>query len=255
MPHENIYGHLGRVHWMRGHLVSGERCLEIGCGTGYRVTLPLRTWGYDVRGMDTDEPSIEYGRRLFEAAGQPPDSLFSQPLDCTTGLFDTIILSEVLEHLTDAETDGLLRLVRRKLRPRGHLLLTVPNGYGWFELESFLWKRLWIGAALTRSGVAPALRRLRALVVSGPTRDVIPSTLASTPHVQRYTLRSIQKRVAEAGFTVQDVRGSVLICGPFSELLFTGSKWAMSVNRWLGRRWPRAAAGFYVAAVGGDGER
>ena len=249
LPTENIYGHLARVHWMARHLRSTDRVLEVGCGTGWRVTLPLRQWGFDVQGTDVDAASIEYGRGLFARAGQPGDALKSDDLRTLDGGFDAIIVSEVLEHLDDPSIEELLALIRSKLAPGGTLIVTVPNGRGWFELEAFLWWRTGVGKLLTASGLAFAIRRLRAIFVAGPTRNIVPSTLSSTPHVQRFNLRSIQDRLRGAGFEVVDASGSVLFAGPFSDLLFTGSHAAQVLNRRLGVRFPRAAAGFYVAAT------
>ena len=57
LPRENIAGHVGRVDWLTQHLRPSDRVLELGCGTGYMITLPLLTEGYDITGIDLDEPS------------------------------------------------------------------------------------------------------------------------------------------------------------------------------------------------------
>jgi hypothetical protein len=79
--------------------------------------------------------------------------------------------------------------------------------------------------------------------------DACASTLAQSPHVQRFTLRSIQRIVAMHGFEVIEARGSVLVCGPLSDLALTGLERVMAYNRRLGRRLGSLAAGFYVAAL------
>jgi hypothetical protein len=142
----------------------------------------------------------------------------------------------------------LLRLARARLRPGGAILVTVPNGYGWFELESFAWFRTPVGWLLTRSGLAFLVRRLRGLFTGGATHSAFASSLDTSPHVQRFTFVSIQLRLQDAGLEVTDATGSVMFCGPFSDMLFTGVQHVMRLNQWLGRRYPRAAAGFYVAA-------
>lgn len=248
LPAEDIYGHLGRVHWFCKHLSQSARIIEVGCGTGYQVTLPLRKWGYDIVGVDIDSRSIDYGRRLFESADVSPELLSAGDFRNASGDFDAVIISEVLEHLSDPEIDSLLKTAHTKLRAGGVLLVTVPNGHGWFEVESFLWKRLGIGALLTYSGVAYLLRRIKGLVVAGRPYTRIAPTLSSTPHVQRFTYLSICRRIERTGFDVYEATGSVLACGPFSDMLLTGAESVMQWNRRLGARFPTIAAGFYLAA-------
>lgn len=248
LPHENIYGHLNRVRWFERNLRREDAILELGCGTGNRITLPLLAWGYDVRGIDIDEASIEYGRRRFAAQGLNPELLRNCALADVEATFDVIIVSEVLEHLDDAAGTALLAEIRAKLNPGGRLLVTVPNGYGWFELESFIWHRTGVGFLLTYSGIAPLIRRVRIPFAGGPTFGTVPSSLSSAPHVQRFTLSEIKRRVGNAGFDVTDATGSVLACGPFTDMLFTGFSRVMALNTRLGARLPRFAAGFYVAA-------
>jgi hypothetical protein len=61
-------------------------------------------------------------------------------------------------------------------------------------------------------------------------------------------MRSIRGLLERHGFDVIEARGSVLVCGPFSNLAFTGLPSVMALNRRLGTRFPRLAAGFYLAA-------
>ena len=73
-------------------------------------------------GIDLDEPSISYGRDLLRRNSLAPDALRVADLGLST-----------------------LSTIRDRLRPGGRLLVTVPNGYGWFELEARLW--FWAGIA------------------------------------------------------------------------------------------------------------
>ena len=70
-------------------------------------------------------------------------------------------MSEVLEHLHDDELDALLGEVRSRLAPGGRLLVTVPNGYGWFEMEHFFWWRLGWGNCSSGRASATSWRRPR----------------------------------------------------------------------------------------------
>ncbi len=250
-PRENIYGHRQRLLWLRDHLTPDEHAVEFGCGTGRLITLPLRGWGYDVSGVDLDETSIEYGRRLLDEAGLDPDALQAVDLRDAPGPFDAVIASEILEHLDDDELRSSLELIHEKLVPGGKLLVTTPNGYSLFELENLLWYR---------TGVDRLYRRFRAGRLAGRLRrlkeqhadweaDAEPMTLADSPHKQRFTWRSIHEALALAGFEVVEARGAILFCGPFTDLAFSGLSGVTEANKRLGRRLPRVASDFYLAAV------
>jgi SAM-dependent methyltransferase len=247
LPRENAYGHVKRLHWIVSHLPEGRRALELGCGTGYMLTLPLRTWGHDVIGVDLDEPSVAYGRRVLEQAGQPPDALRAIDLRDVEDELGAVIASEVLEHVDDRTRTELLALIHSTLPSGGTLLVTVPNGYGWFELEALLW-RTPLGALFRLGTVQGLLHRLKRLLAGEYVDAAHPSTVADSPHVQRYTRRRIRRILRDAGFEVQEVRGSVLFAGPFSHLLFTGLGPVMRLNSRLGDLAGPLAAGFYLAA-------
>ena len=254
-PRENVYGHVKRLHWIRDRLRPGARAVELGCGTGYMLTLPLRMWGYDVRGVDLDERSIAHGRELMAAAGQPPEALQAIDLGELGGSLDVVIASEVLEHLDDPTLARALASIHERLCHDGMLLVTVPNGYGWFELEALLWNRTPLGWVFRMGVVRGLTYRLRRLL-AGPYLDAAhPSTLADSPHVRRFTLRSLCKTLEAAGFAVENTRGSVMLCGPFTHALLTGVVPFMRCNSRLADRFPALAAGFYVAArrVPGEG--
>jgi SAM-dependent methyltransferase len=211
------------------------------------LTLPLRVWGYDVTGVDIDSVSVEYGLEVLDRAGVGENALAVRDLADIEGELDVVIASEVLEHLDDHELLEVLGLIRSKLRPGGRILVTVPNGYGWFEWESFLWFRCGFDRLYHRRRVNMLIWHLRQRRFGDYVDSPYPSTLADSPHKQRFTYRSIHETLARAGFEVREARGSVLIAGPFSNLVLTGWQAGMGLNARLGRRLPRIAAGFYLA--------
>lgn len=251
VPRENVYGHLQRLHWLRDHLLPEERVVEFGCGTGRLITLPLRAWGYDVVGVDLDERSVEHGRGLLREAGLDPEALQAVDLSELPGPFDAVIASEILEHLDDEELGTSLELIREKLAPGGKLLVTTPNGYSLFELENLLWYQTGVDRLYRRFGsgrLAARLRRLKAQHADWSTSPE-PMTLADSPHKQRFTWRSIHEQLSRRGFDVVEARGAILFCGPFTDFAFSGMQRVTAANKRLGRRFPRLASDFYLAAV------
>lgn len=247
-PQENAYGSIKRLNWIRDRLDPARRAVELGCGTGYMLTFPLRARGYDVVGVDLDRPSVEYGRRMLQQAGIDPEALQACDLRDLRGPIHTVIASEVLEHLDDGELDAMLDLVHDRLEPGGQLIVTVPNGYGWFELEAMLWFRTGFDRLASRFPVNRLLHTYRRAAVGGYEDAMHPSTLANSPHKQRLTLRSIRRLLARKGFEVQDATGSVLFAGPFSNQLFTGMQRVMAWNGRMGDRAPALSSGFFLAA-------
>ncbi len=246
---ENIYGHVKRLEWIACHLDHDDRVLEIGCGTGYMITLPLVRAGWDAMGVDTDAASIEYGRGLLAAEGFDAERLRTVDAATLPGKFDAIILSEVLEHIPDAGIDALLATVRQLLAPGGKLLVTVPNGYGWYEFEAFLWNRMRLGRLLEILRIQRLAFALKARTASLPFSYDHPSSLDSSPHVQRFTWGSLARRIQAAGFELADRDGTVLFAGPASNLFFTGFAWPTALNRALGTWMPALASSFMLAAT------
>lgn len=241
--------HPARLTWMRSFITEGDRVLEIGCGTGWGVTLPLRLAGVDIIGTDLDRESVAHGREVFARYGLDGDAiLLDIDAQAIEGNFDVVILSEVFEHLTDPILESMLNTVREKLKPNGLLLVTTPNGYGWFELEQAIWTKLGVGRAMKKMRMGSRLMPVRERINGVSNLSTEPNTLSSSPHVQRFTLRKLTARISEGGLTKVDVRGSSFFAGPFTASIFTGVRSFIRLNDWLGKRFPRAAADFYVAA-------
>lgn len=246
LPKENIYGHTKRLQWILSHIKRNNKIVEFGCGTGCMITLPLAKLGYAVFGIDLDRKSIELGQRIFRQEGVNADILKIFDITDLDSNPDVIIASEVLEHIPHNKINTIIDNLHSKLNVKGLLLITVPNGYGWFELESFLWFKVKIGKLLERLRIDYIIHKLKRRIL-GPCFDVpYPSTLSDSPHVQRFTFKSIQRLLHNHGFNVINISGSVLFAGPFSNLFFTGIKPIMQLNCRLGNWFPRVASGFFI---------
>ncbi|HEX9938588.1 MAG TPA: class I SAM-dependent methyltransferase [Longimicrobium sp.] len=112
----------------------GDRVLDVGCGTGSLLVL-LKTLqpGADVVGLDPDPGALAIARRKAERAGFSfqLDQGFADALPYPDASFDRVLSSLMYHHLPGAQKEGMLREVRRVLKPGGtfHLLdFAGPGG-------------------------------------------------------------------------------------------------------------------------------
>jgi SAM-dependent methyltransferase len=246
---ENVYASKKRLAWLVDRLSMGDRILELGCGTGVMITVPLAQLGYQVTGVDRDELSIAHGRKIAVELDADPSVLQACSLGELAGAFDAVIVSEVLEHLSDHELDALLGQLALAVRRGGRLLVTVPNGYGWYEFESTLWRSTGLGRLVEGSWFERGVRFVK-MRLSGYRIDQLvdpyPSSLDASPHVQHFRHASLAEVTERFGFVERSFSGSGLFAGQLSNLLWTGLDPVTRFNNWLGTRCPAIASGFFV---------
>lgn len=183
--------------------------LEIGCGTGAFLLHPLAQKFPDIHfiGIDSDEASIAYGNEHY-AAG---NLVFTTdlPTSASDFDFDFVIVSEVLEHV-DAPVD-FLRFARGRLSARGQILLTIPNGYGPFEMASFT------QCLLVKLRLFEPMRVLKRLLLGRKSLigDVggAPMSLANSPHINFFDWRETGRIIRAAGLCVDVTQNRTFLCG------------------------------------------
>ncbi len=117
--------------------VAGEDVLDVGCGSGTIVKRLLKK-RKKVIGIDIGKKFVGFCQSRYRSV------IFCEAnaefLPFTTECFDTIVCSEVLEHLENPEK--ALKEFSRVLRPRGKLVLTTPNiSFRWAFVEA-IWTRI-----------------------------------------------------------------------------------------------------------------
>lgn len=110
------------------HLVrlvrTRRRVLNIGVGAGLFERLAIQA-GIDVYALDPSPRSIESLRERL-GLGDRAQVGYSQHMPFPDGFFDAVVISEVMEHLSDEVLERTLVEIRRALAPGGWLVGTVP---------------------------------------------------------------------------------------------------------------------------------
>jgi len=115
-----------RLAHIRRMVAAGptDRVLEVGCGGGHvlRMFSGSRLTGVDVSGAMLDKARRNlHGLDVRLLKGELHE------LDFGPASFDTIICTEVLEHVVEPES--ILEQMRRLLAPGGRAVVTIPNDH------------------------------------------------------------------------------------------------------------------------------
>lgn len=204
---EDLYGYAKCAGFISEAIAryGSRRVLDIGCGTGEKLTVPVANANPRTAfvAVDADARSISHAQTVAAAANVQFKPLADLDAD---ERFDLVIASEVIEHVEAPA--AFLAGVRARLTPGGRVLLTVPNGYGPSELAASL------EAVFTLTGVLPLARWLkRALLRSPRPAPAARDTLAVSPHINFFSWGALQRLVQTAGFRVAQYRPRTLFCG------------------------------------------
>ena len=114
---------------IRTDIPPGGRLLDVGCATGYFLEA-AREMGFEPFGVELSDYGAEVCRSKFGAgrihAGSLETAVFK---DCPENRVDAIIMSDLLEHVSDPP--ATLRTARRWLPRGGRLLITTPDIGSW----------------------------------------------------------------------------------------------------------------------------
>jgi ubiquinone/menaquinone biosynthesis C-methylase UbiE len=110
----------------QAELLSGQRVLDLGCGTGtLAVALKQRYPEIEVVGLDPDPRALERARNKARRAEVKVrfDQGFSDELEYRTASFDRVLSSFMLHHVGKDQKEATMREVCRVLKPGGQLHL------------------------------------------------------------------------------------------------------------------------------------
>jgi 2-polyprenyl-3-methyl-5-hydroxy-6-metoxy-1,4-benzoquinol methylase len=127
------------LEMMRIPFSETGRVLDVGCGGG-SFLFRMQNAGWDVVGI---EPDVNAAARLGGKSSIPIFSSLDELVNANGLKFDLIVLSHVVEHLSDPIS--MLLILRNLLKVDGRLVLTTPNarslglrlfGSSWRGLEA-----------------------------------------------------------------------------------------------------------------------
>jgi len=213
---ENVWGYGKRVRFVANSIIQGFpgsdlasiRVLDVGCGNGWFLAVPLARRGFDVTGIDLHEPSIDRARHFADGLTNVRFAVGTVS-ELGTARFDVVILSEVLEHVSDPK--ALLLASLERLKPDGIVLITVPNGYGEFEIDSWIFRTLHLQGAV--DFLKRVFRNYSSEVVRGQ-QDLAATDNTECGHVHFFRHRQLKLMFTECSLnTVRESAGSFM-CGP-----------------------------------------
>jgi SAM-dependent methyltransferase len=113
-----------RYEFIAKQVKSGATTLNIGVGRGGLESMLIKN-GVLVSSLDPSEESIDRLRKQYDL-GDRAQVGFSQEMPFKNEQFEVVIMSEVLEHLSDEVLQSTVKEVRRVLKPGGIFIGTVP---------------------------------------------------------------------------------------------------------------------------------
>jgi SAM-dependent methyltransferase len=237
---ENLWGYQKRLRFVRAVLreafparvPNDLRVLDVGCGNGSELALPLSRDGFGMVAIDTDERSIAHAKEL---ARDTPTACFQNISieELTETGFDAVILSEVLEHVNRPRE--LLKCAVDHVTTAGIVIVTTPNGYGEFEWDSWLF-RLLRGQTL-----------INLLAKNSPPALGATDNDASG-HIQFFTRRQLHGIFAACGLAVWREEPASLFAGPIAGHTLARSRRFVDWNARVTDSLPLAmASGWYFA--------
>jgi SAM-dependent methyltransferase len=122
-------GRVGRLRFSRrakmltGHLQSGMRVLELGCGSGH-LTRELAHTGADIVATDLSPELLETAKANCSTPKVRYEIQNACALSYSDATFDSVVGSSVLHHL---EIEPALREIYRVLKSGGTIYFAEPN--------------------------------------------------------------------------------------------------------------------------------
>ncbi|MBI4670065.1 MAG: methyltransferase domain-containing protein [Chloroflexi bacterium] len=145
------FGQDRRLNMIRAYLpLDGARVLDIGCGIGTYVE-KFRALNAHAYGVDVDAERVTRGRREKDL-----DTLAlsaSEALPFASGIFDGVLLHEVIEHVNDDRET--IRQAQRVAKHGGVVIVFAPNRLYPFETHGAYFGKRYVFGNIPFIGYLP----------------------------------------------------------------------------------------------------
>jgi SAM-dependent methyltransferase len=190
--------HYERLRWIYDTIEKDRdktrtvKVLDVGAGTG-NVTIPLGLIpNSEILGIDIHQPTLDIAIDANTFSNVKFRYEYLQ--DCPIADYDFIILTEVLEHI-GAYTE-ILEYIARNSKKDMKLLITVPNGYGPFEISQ---QPLYLLRKVGLNGFILKVKRLLG-------KKEPYSQNYETPHVNFFTISRLRKELKKFDLKITEVK-------------------------------------------------
>lgn len=260
MQYENWWGHRKRLLWIAEHIQDNMECIDVGCGTGAYLTIPLNLImeekGYvsKIYGMDLVPESIKKAKENARITKIPSEYFLCGDITKHKKKYDIVICSEVLEHINSEFLEQFANGLCTCVSDNGILIITVPNGQGSFEKGKKMRKSI-IGRT-----IFPRIEKLFWLIdfsvfrqhmyfdevnlKTPEERVLMEMTVSMTEHLQFFSKNDIIALFKKIGMELIEFTGSSRFSGACICLL-PPFQWLTKINNYLGKIRPQKASAYY----------
>lgn len=117
------------ISQVQAYLRSGQKVLDVGCGTGATAVALHRFYpASQVFGLDLSPLAVALAKKNGVVAKKGD---VEQPWPFPNGHFDVVFGLQIIEHLLNP--DHFLQQAKRILKPGGMVMLATPNLAAWFN--------------------------------------------------------------------------------------------------------------------------
>lgn len=114
------------VKYLNKYLSDKSNILDFGCGAGYLIK-HLLVMDMEVFGLDFSDESVKKVNNLYSGEVNFRGAYTLDYICEKKYTFDSIIATEVIEHLDDKKLDGMMNFVKYSLSKDGIAIFTTPN--------------------------------------------------------------------------------------------------------------------------------
>lgn len=254
MQKENWAGHQKRFRWLLHNILllkDGEVAVDIGCGSGLYVTIPINLEikrmkrNMKLEGIDISNESVSYAKKNALEENIDMELFQCKNIYEINKKYNAVICSEVLEHLNDSELEGFCTQLCDIVQSGGLLLITVPNGRGSYEKGVISWSKF---QKVINSKFVKKMKNV--YYKSCGVKEVpLPMTVSDSPHIQFFSYEVIVKMFEERGMRLAEFTGSNRFYNNFMDAFMPRIEYLMKLNNMLGEKRPLKASGYYFKFI------